>query len=105
MDASDRTVSTVRIRGERIITVGEAVDRDEPCIREIDLEGRTVIPGLIDSHTHFVRTAQAPGPFITGFESATSIEELERALAQAAEKAEPGEWIASTTPIRSPRDA
>jgi predicted amidohydrolase YtcJ len=95
MDPEDRAVSTVRIRGERIIAVGEAIDVSEPCIRVIDLEGRTVIPGLIDSHTHFVRTAQAPGPFITGLESATSIGELQSALAAAAEKAEPGEWIAS----------
>jgi predicted amidohydrolase YtcJ len=95
MDAEDRTVSTVRIRGERIIAVGEAIDRDATCVRVIDLDGRTVIPGLIDSHTHFVRTAQAPGPFITGLEPATSIGELQNALAAAAEKAEPGEWIAS----------
>jgi predicted amidohydrolase YtcJ len=95
MDAEGRTVSTVRIRGERIIAVDEALVRDAPCVRVIDLDGRTVIPGLIDSHTHFVRTAQAPGPFITGLESATSIRELQRALATAAEKAEPGEWIAS----------
>jgi hypothetical protein len=95
MDAEGRTASSVRIRGERIITVGDAGDSDEPCIRVIDLDGRTVIPGLIDSHTHFVRTAQAPGPFIAGLESATSIAELQRALATAAEKAESGEWIAS----------
>ena len=31
MDAADRTVSTVRIRDKRIITVGEAVDRKEPA--------------------------------------------------------------------------
>src|SRR5215510_7839175 len=75
MDAADRTASTVRIREHRFLTVGEAVDRKEPCIRSIDLGGRTVIPGLIDGHTHFVRTAQAPGPFIEGLESATSIRE------------------------------
>jgi predicted amidohydrolase YtcJ len=95
MDAEDRTVGTVRIRGDKIIGVGEAVDETEPCTRVIDLDGRTVIPGLIDSHTHFVRTAQAPGPFITGLETATSIGELQAALAEAAERAEPGEWIAS----------
>ena len=77
MDATDRTVSTVRIRDKRIITVGEAVDPKEPCIRIVDVGGRTVIPGLIDGHTHFVRTAQAPGPFVEGLEAATSIRELQ----------------------------
>ena len=93
MDAADRTVSTVRIRDKRIITVGEAVDRKEPCIRIVDLGGRTVIPGLIDGHTHFVRTAQAPGPVVEGLEAATSIRELQSAFAAAAKKAEPGEWV------------
>jgi len=62
-----------------------------------------VIPGLIDGHTHFVRTAQAPGPFIEGLEAATSIRELQDALAAAAKKAEPGEWVAAIggfTPIQ-----
>ena len=58
VDAADRTVSTVRIRGERILTVGEPVNRQERCTQIVDLGGRTVIPGLIDNHTHFVRTAQ-----------------------------------------------
>ena len=73
VDAQDRTVSTLRIRGERLLSVGGPVPRHEPCVQVIDLGGRTVIPGLIDNHTHFVRTAQAPGPFIEGLESATSM--------------------------------
>src|SRR3954468_22135391 len=93
VDAADRTVSTVRIRDKQIITVGEAVDRKEPCVRIVDLGGRTVIPGLIDGHTHFVRTAQAPGPVVEGLEAATSIRELQNAFAAAAKKAEPGEWV------------
>src|SRR5262245_34451351 len=91
MDAADRTVSTVRIRDGRFLTVGEAVARNEPCVQVVDLGGRTAIPGLIDGHTHFVRTAQAPGPFIEGLEAAGSIAELKAALAAAAKKAEPGE--------------
>lgn len=93
MDAADRTVSTVRIRGGRFLTVGDAVARNEPCVQVVDLGGRTAIPGLIDGHTHFVRTAQAPGPFIEGLEAAGSIAELRAALAAAARKAEPGEWV------------
>ena len=93
LDAADRTVSTVRIRDERFLTVGEAVARNEPCVEVVDLGGRTAIPGLIDGHTHFVRTAQAPGPFIEGLEAAGSIAELQAALAAAARKAEPGEWV------------
>jgi len=95
VDASDRTVSTLRIRGERLLSVGEPVPRNEPCVQVVDLGGRTVIPGLIDNHTHFVRTAQAPGPFIEGLESATSIAALQAALRTAARKAEPGEWLAA----------
>ncbi len=103
MDAQDRTVNSVRIHGQRIIAAGAAVDRSEPCVQVIDLKGRTVIPGLIDSHTHFVRTAQAPGPFIAGLEAAASIRELQDALANAARKAEPGEWLAAIggfTPVQ-----
>lgn len=95
VDASERTVSTVRIRGQRFVTVGETVGRGEPCVKVVDLDGRTVIPGLIDNHTHFIRTAQAPGPFIEGLEAAESIPALQAALGAAARKAQPGEWVAA----------
>ncbi len=95
MDASDSTASSLRIRGDRIIAIGGTGSANEACVDVIDLDGRIVIPGLIDSHTHFVRTAQAPGPFITGLESATDIASLQAALVDAASRAEPGEWIVS----------
>ena len=103
VDAADRTVSTVRVRDHRFLTVGEPVDRKEPCVEVVDLGGRTVIPGLIDNHTHFVRTAQAPGPFVAGLEAASSIKELQEAFAAAAKKAEPGEWVTAIggfTPVQ-----
>ena len=95
MDAAGSTASTVRIRGQHFIATDEGVDLADPCIQVVDLAGLTVVPGLIDSHTHFVRTAQAPGPFIEGLESATSISELQAALKTAAARAEAGEWLAS----------
>jgi predicted amidohydrolase YtcJ len=93
VDARDREARSVRIRGSRIIAIDAASPRGERCVEVVDLGGRTVIPGLIDNHTHFIRTAQAPGPFIEGLESADSIAALQTAFAAAARRAEPGEWI------------
>ena len=47
--------SAVAVRGERIVAVGtdsEILRLAGPSTRQIDLRGRTVIPGLIDSHLH-----------------------------------------------------
>src|SRR5690348_3859353 len=46
------------IREGRIQAVGATADIRElasPATRTIDLQGRTVIPGLIDSHMHAIR--------------------------------------------------
>ena len=95
MDAAGNTARSIHIRGERIVSLDAPLRRDEECVEIFDLDGRTVIPGLIDSHTHFVRTAQAPGPFLTGLEAATSIAELQATLREAATRADAGEWLAS----------
>ncbi len=103
MDENNTTVSAVRIQGNTIVAVGNNLDTNGDCVEVINLEGRTVIPGLIDSHTHFIRTAQAPGPFIVGQEAATSIAEYQDALVQAADNAVPGEWIVAVgglTPLQ-----
>ena len=103
MDAENTRATSVHIRGNKIIAVNSNPDISSECVQIIDLGGRTVIPVLIDSHTHFIRTAQAPGPFILGQEASTSIAEYQVALAEAAAKAEPGEWIVAVgglTPLQ-----
>src|SRR3954465_12707232 len=51
MDSQDRVVSTIAIRGNRFVEVGDFAGRSA---RSIDLGGRTVIPGLIESCDHIV---------------------------------------------------
>src|SRR5215208_7868332 len=49
------------VRGQRIMAVGENGEIEKlrgPATEIIDLNGRTVIPGLIDNHSHWIRAAE-----------------------------------------------
>lgn len=55
VDANDRVVQALAVRGGRIIAVGSDAEINRlryESTRVIDLGGRSLIPGLIDSHTH-----------------------------------------------------
>jgi predicted amidohydrolase YtcJ len=55
---SQANASALAIRNERFIAVGETAEVMRwrgPNTSVIDLEGRRVVPGLIDSHTHVIR--------------------------------------------------
>jgi predicted amidohydrolase YtcJ len=78
-DANNRVASSVAIRDGRIVAVGDRVNLG-PCARRIDLKGATVIPGLIDSHVHFIRDGLNPGHEVRAIELATSISEMQRMI-------------------------
>src|SRR5215472_8742122 len=49
------------IKGERILAVGSNAEVEKhkgPLTRAVDLNHRTVIPGLIDNHAHYMRAAE-----------------------------------------------
>jgi predicted amidohydrolase YtcJ len=57
VDARFTIAQAVAIRGERIIAVGTNQDINRlagPATRRIDLRGRSVVPGLIDNHAHYM---------------------------------------------------
>ena len=56
VDANDRVAQAVAIAGNRIVAVGTTADVERaasPNARRVDLQGRTVTPGLLDAHAHF----------------------------------------------------
>ena len=57
VDAKFSIAQAVAIQGERILAVGTNQDINRlagPATRRIDLRGRSVIPGLIDNHAHYM---------------------------------------------------
>jgi predicted amidohydrolase YtcJ len=80
MDARNRVASAVAIRDGRIVRVGHP-DELGPCGRTINLKGASVIPGLIDSHVHYIRCGLNPGHEVRIIETAASIGEMQAMIA------------------------
>ena len=95
MDARGSTANEVTIQDGRFTAVGpRSGQRLSPCTREINLRGRTVVPGLIDNHNHIVLMGIRPG-YHTPLESATSIAEVQATLKARAKSVPAGGFITS----------
>lgn len=94
----DRAFSTreaLAIRDGRIVALGgnPAIRRlAGPLTRVIDLEGRTAIPGLIDSHLHAIRAALSFSTEVNWI-GATTITEAVARIHEAAQTKKPGSWL------------
>jgi predicted amidohydrolase YtcJ len=95
MDARGTMAASAVIRGDRIASVSTArgIPKHEACARVIDLRGRTVIPGLIDSHNHIVQVSLRPGRDMREIESAFSIPELQQTIRARAREVGANDWI------------
>src|SRR3954470_2515192 len=95
MDKHDTIVSSVLIKNGRFAAVGGGGQPEAgECARTVNLGGRTVVPGIIDSHNHIILLGLRPGRD-TRLENANSIAEAVATLVARAKEAQPGEWITS----------
>jgi predicted amidohydrolase YtcJ len=95
MDRRGSRASALAVRGERILAVGRAEDVQAhrgPKTRIVDLDGRALLPGLIDPHMHF-GFVQLDDWVDVGFLAAPSMTEVLDKLRTAGLQARPGEWI------------
>jgi predicted amidohydrolase YtcJ len=81
------------VRDGRIVRVGATAEVEAlrgPQTRVIELAGRTVIPGLIDNHAHWVRAAEHDE---LRFDGVTSRQQALRMLGERVHAISAGEWI------------
>ena len=93
LDQQNSIADSVLIHRGRIVAVDDESGELASSARLIDLDGRTVIPGLFDSHMHFLRATLRPGHDMRAVESATSINALLDAIRARAATVPQGEWI------------
>jgi len=95
LDAQSSVVQALAIRDDKIVAAGasaEIAKHADGKTRVIDLGGRTVIPGLIDSHIHAIRAGLKFSTEVSWI-GATSIAEAMERMRLAAIYARPGTWI------------
>ena len=94
VDDRFRLAEALAVRGERIITVGgnQAVrGLAGPKTRQIDLQGKTVLPGLIDSHLHLMSSAMYE--FDHEVPQMDTIADVLAYVRSRAAALQPGQWI------------
>ena len=81
MSNQSRPVEAIAIKEERVVSTGSNEDiksLSDRCTREIDLEGRSVFPGFIDTHMHLETVAS--GLLNVNLKNVRSINELLRTI-------------------------
>jgi hypothetical protein len=93
-DSAATIANVVTIRNGRFVTVGGTPPQADPSVRVIDLQGHTVVPGLVEPHIHIVSLANRPG-YHTILENTASLREVQAALAARRKDVPEGAWITS----------
>jgi predicted amidohydrolase YtcJ len=98
VDTGFTVAEGVAVRGRDILAVGTDAEMRAlagPGTRIVELGGRTVLPGINDSHLHGAAYGMTKPPFAidVGHPAVGSIADIAAAVARAARDAPDGEWI------------
>jgi predicted amidohydrolase YtcJ len=98
VDKDWRIAQAVAIKDGRFLAVGsneEMAGRVGPNTQVIELAGKTVVPGLIDTHLHQL-LAGLNGPAVQLL-GARSIADVQKAVAERVARTEPGRWVTASS--------
>lgn len=94
LDSKSKIAEAIAIRDGKILAVGSNAEM-KPFQGEqtkvVSLEGKTVIPGLIESHVHALRAAR--GELIQPHQELNSVAEIQAWIREKVKEVPPGRWI------------
>ena len=97
VDKKDTIAEAVAVKGKKILAVGSNIEMQKYAgehTKKIDLKGRSLVPGFIDAHMHFMMYSLFYKETIDiAYDKVQSIEGIKMLISQAAKKKKPGEWI------------
>jgi len=94
LDETNPEAQALAAKSDRIVAVGsneQIKPYISPTTKVIDLQGKLAIPGLIDSHGHFMSLGQSK--MRLDLTRAKNWDEIVAMVAEAEKNAAPGEWI------------
>jgi predicted amidohydrolase YtcJ len=97
-DARGGTARALAIDAGRVVAVGDedsVLSRAGTGARTVDLDGATVLPGLIDTHPHLMHFGVLSQPLVDLADAASHTDIADR-IARRARDTPPGEWIMAT---------
>lgn len=95
VDADRSWASSVAVADGKVIAVGTDIQMDSlkgSSTRTVDLQGRMMMPGIIDVHNHHTRGGQAD-LYETNIPPTLAFEQVLAVVSKRASEIAPGEWI------------
>lgn len=96
VDANDNIYEAVAVSGNKILATGSNEDIEKYVngeTRMVDLDGRSLIPGIVDSHVHTAIYGMNANTVDLRPSQVKSIEEIKELIKAEAEKTPKGQWI------------
>ncbi|MDH3733453.1 MAG: amidohydrolase [Gemmatimonadota bacterium] len=97
VDSEQTTAEAVAVRGETIVAVGTTREIEAyagPETRRVELEGRTVTPGLLDAHLHFANSGtRRLYTLDLSYPNVASVADVVGVVAEQASRLEEEEWV------------
>ncbi len=96
IDADDTVYSSIAIQGDRILALGTDEEMEKHASPEtliLDLEGRTVTPGFVDSHNHTCEYGFSELQLDLRYPEVKSIQDIVHKVQEATKTKPKGTWI------------
>ncbi|MDD3239736.1 MAG: amidohydrolase [Lachnospira sp.] len=98
VNQNDDIVTAVAVKGKEIVYVGDDLgikDYIGEKTRVVDVKGRTLMPGFVEAHSHFMLASILLNDTVIpiDYKICGSIREIKEKIKGAVRKRKPGEWI------------